>query len=206
MKRILRGLLVAGSLAAIAQADDINVFLSASSSVFDPPTSQGQTFHFDQTTGLNTPTSYSVSSANGGGSSLDNATVSLGTLHSYSYSTFPLDGTTSYSSGYVDLFTNDLAVVPAGITSLIDSFVLTGATSPIRSGAPYAIEAAVYDNLIDVDNNDSNTNIAKAFFDLQNPGADIFSAPLTVNPGDRIEEAVEFRISTYQAGNAAQPF
>jgi hypothetical protein len=206
MKRVLTALFVAGSLAAVAQAEDINVFLNAASTVSSPANTQSQFFHLDQTTGLNTPASYSVSAANGGGSSIENTTVQLGTLHSYSYSSFPLDGTSSESQGYVDLFTDDRTIVPAGVTQLTDSFLLTGATSSIPSDGSYAIEAVVYDNLIDLDNGDSSTNIARAFFDLQNPGADIPVSFLTVKPGDRVEESVEFEISTYQAGNATQPF
>ena len=86
LKRALTVLFVAGSLAAIAPAEDINVFLNADSSVSSPPNAKSQFFNFDQTTGLNTPTSYSVSAANGGGSSIENTTVQMGILHSYSYS------------------------------------------------------------------------------------------------------------------------
>jgi MYXO-CTERM domain-containing protein len=87
---------------------------------------------------------------------------------------------------------------------MLGSFGLTGTTSPIPSGAPYAIEAVVYFTLIDIDNGDNSTKYARMFYDLQNPSADVFSAPLVVNPGDRVEESVEFEISTYQAGNASQ--
>ncbi len=202
----IAGIVALGGLTAAAQAEDINVFLNAASSVSSPPSTNSQAFNFDQTTGLNTPTLYSVSAANGGGSSVENTTVSMGTLHSYSYSSFPLNGTSSYSQGYVNLFTDDRTIVPAGVTSLTDSFALTGSTSPIPPGGDYAIEAVVYDNLIDLDNGDSSTNIARAFFDLQNPGADVPVSFLTVKPGDRIEESVEFEISTYQDANAGQPF
>lgn len=211
MKRATMGLLVAWSLAAAAHASDINVFLSAQSTVSDPPNGQSQTFHLDQTTGLLTPTYYSVYAANGGGFaggtgySSDYTTVSMGTMHSYSYSTFSQDGTTSYSEGYVDIFMDDLGVAsgPGATVPLTASFSLMGSTSAIPSGAPYGVEAVLYYNLIDVDNGNSATNTAKTFYDLQNPGADVFSATLNAKVGDRIEESVEFEISTYSAGNAS---
>jgi hypothetical protein len=198
MKRSLMACFVAGSLAATANASYIMVYLSAQSNgVQQNPT-------FDETTGLLNPTSYSASAANGGGSSTDTATVSLGSLHSYSYSTFPLDGSTSDSQGYVDIFTDDLGVTPAGVTHLTGSFTLTGTTSPITSSTGYIVDSLVYYNLIDVDNGNSSTNIARMSYDLLNPTNDIFSATLAVNPGDRVEESVEFEISTYQAGNSSQ--
>jgi PEP-CTERM motif len=204
MKTVIFRCLVAGSLAATAHAGYIDVYLSAQATVSSPPSSVQQNPIYDETTGLLTPTTYSAVASNGGGSSTSTATVSMGSLHSYSYSTFPLDGTTSYSEGYVDIFTDDLGVTPAGVTSLTGSFTLTGTTSPIPSGAPYAIESVVYYTLIDVDNGNSDTKYARMFYDLQNPADDVFSATLSVNPGDRVEESLEFEISTYQAGNAAE--
>lgn len=64
----------------------------------------------------------------------------------------------------------------------------------------------LYYTLIDFDNGDSSTKYAHMFYDLQNPAADVFSASLVASSGDRMEESVEFEISTYQAGNASQLF
>ena len=214
MKKAMMAWLVAGGLAVAAHAADINVFMSAASTVIDPANAQSQFFHLDQTSGLLTPTFYSVFASNccgyvnggiggGSGSSTDYTTVTLGTQHSYSDSTFSADGTTSYSEGYVDIFTDDLGVAkgPGATVNETASFSLTGATSSLASGAPYAIEAVLYYTLIDVDNGDDSTKYARAFFDLQNPAADVFSATLTAKVGDRIETSVEFEISTYDAGN-----
>ena len=192
MKRALIGLWVAGVWAASAHAAYIDVDLSAQSTVINPPSTVQQTPTYNETTGLLTPTYYSAFAANGGGfvagtgSSTDNTTVSLGSLHSYSDSTFALNGTTSYSEGYVDIFTDDLGVTPAGVTSLTGSFTLTGTTSPVPSGGPYGIETLLLYNLIDIDNGDNNTKYARMSYDLQN-GNDVFSATIAVNPEIRVD-------------------
>jgi hypothetical protein len=150
-------------------------------------------------TGLTIPTLYSVSSSETGGTSTDKTTVSLNTLHSYSNSVYPLDNTTSYSEGLINLTVDDFGVVPAGVTSLTNSLSLTGTTSLAENLSPYDVEATVAFDVYDLTKNTQT----QAYFSLLSPGLDVPATSLGVNPGDQIELATTFDINTYQAGNSS---
>jgi PEP-CTERM motif len=212
MKKPVLLLAAACCLAATANASDILVEISASSTVIDPANAVQQNIFLDQTTSLLTPTFYTASASNGGGftpgsgTSNDWATVSLGHLHAYSYSDFTQNGTVSYSEGFVDLFANSIGTTPGtkgAPVVLTPSFNLTGVTSALSAQGGYIVEATASYSLIDVDNGDRNTNTVTLNYDLLNPSLNVFTGTLNVLGGDRVETEVVFKILTYQAGNSS---
>jgi hypothetical protein len=185
--------------AAYAKGASIDVYMTAITTNTALNQVSTQNVSTTETTGLSTPTLYSVSSSETGGTSTDNATVSLNTLHSYSNSAYPLDNTTSYSEGIVNLTDDDFGVAPAGVTSLAVSYALTGTTSLPENIGPYGVSAVMTFELLD---NTKNTS-TQAYFSLLRPDLTVTTSTLAVSPGDQIELLTTFDINTYQDGESA---
>jgi hypothetical protein len=159
-------------------------------------------FQFTQTTNLTTLTPYSVSESLGAATASDTAVVTVGTLHVYSNSFFPLDSTTGDSQGYVTVLVDDTGIAP-GATGLPyqmqASYGLSGFISPGPYGGGFDADAVMYYSILD---NTKGTSV-RVSYDSQIPGNNVPLAFLNVNGGDQLEISVDLQISTYQAGNAA---
>jgi hypothetical protein len=193
---------VASGSAVLAYADSSSISIYMTAITTNTNTNQVSTQNISnaESTGLATPTFYSVSSSLTGGSGLDTATVSLNKLHSYSYSTYPLDSTTSYSEGLVNITDDDFGTVPAGVTSMTNTIALMGTTSLEANLAPYDVSAIVVFDLLDLTTNTQS----QAYFNLLRPDLYVQTATLAVHPGDQTELETTFDIGTYQAGNASE--
>ena len=197
-KKTVMGCLAVCSMAAYADGASIDIYMTAITTNTTLNQVSTQNVSTTEVTGLTTPTLYSVASSLTGGTSTDNTTVSLNSLHSYSNSVYPLDNTTSYSEGLINLTDDDFGVAPAGVTSLSVSYSLTGTTSLPENISPYGVSAVMSFGLLD----DTKNTSTRAYFSLLDPGLDVATSALTVSPGDQIELLTTFDINTYQSGES----
>jgi hypothetical protein len=147
----------------------------------------------------NTPTAFSETAADGGGTSNSNTTVSLGHLHSSQFSTFPLSAAIGHSQGFVDIFVDDFGPAVSALTK--GSLVMTGTLSPTVGGQDNS-DALVLYTIHDIDNGNADTNTIRMQFNTANPALDVSSGVLHTVVGDRLEVSYVFEIDAAQDNTA----
>lgn len=142
-----------------------------------------------------TPTSYTASVTNGGGTATSNATVSLGTLHSSQSSSFSLrPSPVGDAQGYVDIFVDDTGHATAA--TINPTFTLTGSLSANGGGDSYSYMTMTYTVLDHTKGTQTQSEINTS------SGQNVVGGILNVTLEDLIEYSIVFEIFAYQ-DNAA---